>query len=292
MTSGDKTFTKLSCSPLSDDDFDFTCYDKDDLEKLKETYNQRHKDDPIKSTDPKIIWNTLRDKYHNVCSSEACWLRREFVPSDLGKQLLESFAPQHPDSWNKNDRTWLSSSDIQVVMKQYEKRYTCFEFIGPSPIDYYKEDSYQGGKRVWPELYDFNVENHIKSNKFKVGIVFNLDDHTEGGSHWVALFLNLRKKVLYYFDSVKTSPDNPVPFEIKKLVKCIQTQCSKLGIDIDYYNNDKVVHQRKDTECGVYCLFFIINMLEDKISWNDLMTERIKDDDMHTFRGMYFNSEI
>ena len=31
----DKNFEKLSCSPLSDNDFDFTCYDKDDLEKLK-----------------------------------------------------------------------------------------------------------------------------------------------------------------------------------------------------------------------------------------------------------------
>lgn len=287
-----ETFKKLSCSPLSDKDFDFTCYDKDDLEKLKETYNKRHRDDPIKSEDPKTIWDTLRDKYHNVCNTESCWLRREFMPSQLGKQLVESFAPEHPESWNKNDHTWLSSSDIQKVMKQFEKRYKCFEFIGPSPIDFYKTDSYDEGKRVWPELYDFNVDKNIRNNKFKIGIIFNLDEHTESGSHWVALFLNLRKKKLYFFDSVKTSSTNKEPPEIKKLVKCIVTQGEKLNIKIDYELNDKIVHQRKNTECGVYCLFFIINMLQETLTWEAIMSKRITDNDVHKYRKTYFNNNV
>ena len=286
-------FEKLSCSPLSDNDFDFTCYDKDDLNKLKDAYNKRHKDDPIKTNNPKEIWEFLRYKYHNVCNKESCWLRREFIPNKLGRELINSFAPTHPPSWLKNDRTWLSSSDIQDVMKQYERKYKCFEFIGPSPIDYYEKDSYSGNTEyVWPELVNFKLEDKIKHGKYKIGIIFNLDKHNQGGSHWVAMYLNLRNQYLYYFDSVKTTRDNPIPSEITKLVKCILKQGQNLNLSIHYDYNDKIVHQRKNTECGMYCLFFIITMLKEKQTWEQFLSKRLSDDEVHKCRNDYFNTSV
>ena len=48
-------------------------------------------------------------------------------------------------------------------MKQYEKVYPCFEFMGPSPIDFDKRKMY--GECVWEELCHFNLEDQIKKKK-------------------------------------------------------------------------------------------------------------------------------
>ena len=35
----------------------------------------------------------------------------------------------------KNKYTWLSTTDINAVMKQYERMYDNFAFFGPVPVD-------------------------------------------------------------------------------------------------------------------------------------------------------------
>jgi hypothetical protein len=286
----DNNFQKLSCSPENDNNFNFSCYDKNDLIKLKNAYNKRHKDDSIKTDDPKKIWETLRDRYHNVCNKESCWLRQNFISNKLGRELINSFAPKHPSTWNKNNRTWLSSNDINIVMKQYENNYECFEFIGPSPIDF---DTYdENNKCIWPELCNFNINDKIKKRKFKIGIIFNLDKHNQPGSHWVSVFINLKTNNIYYFDSVKSNNQNPIPPEILRFVKKIQKQGQDNNIEINFQYNNKVGHQMKNTECGMYSLYFIINMLKDTKTWSNFMNNRISDDNVHKFRKIYFNGEL
>jgi len=51
-----------------------------------------------------------------------------------------------------------------------------------------------------------------------------------------------------------------------------------------------VEHQYKNTECGIYSLFFIIHLLEDKLTSTYFKTHKLKDEYMHTFRKKYFNS--
>ena len=62
-------------------------------------------------------------------------------------------------------------------MKQYEKTYKCFEFIGPSPIDYDKHIAY--GECVWEELCEFSLAKTISEGTTKIGIIFNLDPHNK-----------------------------------------------------------------------------------------------------------------
>ena len=147
---GNKRHTKLQCSPKAKgDDNKFTCYTSYDLQKLKKSWNIRHSDDLITSDEPKEIWTILKDRLHNVCNKESCWLRQNFVSSAIGTELLNSFSPQQPKSWKKEPYEWLTTTDIQNVMKQYEDAYDDFEFIGPSPIDY---DKNVNNQCVWPEL--------------------------------------------------------------------------------------------------------------------------------------------
>ena len=46
-------FKKAQCAPKENDELNkFTCYSKDDLIKMKDLWNARHRDMPISDTDP------------------------------------------------------------------------------------------------------------------------------------------------------------------------------------------------------------------------------------------------
>ena len=48
----------------------------------------------------------------------------------------------------------------------------------------------------------FDLKDYLKEGKNKIGIVFNMDPHYKSGSHWISLFINVKKKVIFFFDSV------------------------------------------------------------------------------------------
>jgi hypothetical protein len=63
------------------------------------------------------------------------------------------------------------------------------------------------------------------------------------------------------------------------------------GIDFQYIENKKH-HQKKPTECGVYSLFMIINLLKETKKPDDFITNTFPDEEIQKFRGQYFNSEL
>jgi len=225
-----------------------------------------------------------------VCNKESCWLRQQ---KDFGKitedaELTDSFAPVSPKSWEKNPNEWLSSLDIIKVMKQYEKAYKCFDFIGPSPIDFDSKKMF--GKCVWEELCNFSLAEQIKNKKTKIGVIFNTDPHTERGEHWLSLFINIKKGEIFFFDSVG---DEASP-EIMAFVNRVIKQGKKLNPSINFVfdSNAGVEHQYGGTECGIYSIYFIVHMLEDKITDYYLKHHIIKDHYMEQFRDVYFNDSL
>ena len=278
---------KLRCSPSIGGNSDkYTCYTLEDLTKLKKSWNIRHDDDLILSSEPKQIWNSLKERLNNVCNKESCWLRQNFVSSRLGNELLNSFAPQQPVSWKKNPYEWLTTTDIQKVMKQYEDAYDDFEFIGPSPIDY---DTNVNNACVWPELCDFNIEEKILNGKKNIGIIFNLDTYNEPGSHWVALYISLNTHEIYYFDSTKIYK-REIPKHILKFVDSLNSDAeSNFNFKFDFVYNNKIEHQKQNTECGIYCIYFITQILTNKKIWKDFIDSRIPDAEMKKFRNIFFN---
>ena len=279
-----KVFKKLNCSPENKDKV-YTCYSDNDLKKLKTMWNKRHPDNPITSTDSKEIWQQLKNYYSSICNKESCWVRQMTKNTKMEKELLDAFAPESPKDWEKNPNEWLSSIDILKVMNQYEKKYKCFDFLGPSPIDYDSQRLYN--ECVWEELCHFNLENHIKKGHTKLGVIFNLDPHYKGGSHWVSLFINIKKKMIFYFDS----SGETCPVQIKKFIDMVIKQGQKLPnkIEFNFDENHPVEHQYGNTECGIYSIFFIIHMLEDKITGHYLKTHVLKDKYIEKFRKIYYN---
>ena len=277
-------FKKLNCSPENKHK-EYTCYSDSDLDKLKEMWNIRHPDQPIITSDSKQIWQQLKEYYAYVCNKETCWVRQMTKNTKMEKELLDAFAPESPAEWNKNPNEWLSSIDILKVMNQYEKKYKCFDFLGPSPIDYDTHKLY--GECVWEELCHFNLAEQIKKGHTKFGVIFNLDPHYKGGSHWVSLFINVKKKLIFYFDSAGEA----IPEQIKKFVDNVIVQGNKLSVPINFKfdQNHPVEHQYGNTECGIYSLFFIVHMLEDKITGHYLKTHMLKDEYMEQFRNVFYN---
>jgi len=284
-----KHFKKINCSPTNKKSINhFTCYDDNDLQELKKIWNARHPDALIKTNNSKEIWNKLKDYYSNICNKESCWINQMVKNPKLKNDLLNSFAPKSPDKWKKNPNEWLSSIDIIKVMNQYEKKYKNFDFLGPSPIDY---DTHEiSGKCVWEELCHFELENHIKKGFNKIGVIFNTDPHNKGGEHWISLFIDIENKYIYFFDSV----GNKIPKRIMKFVNKVIQQGKKMNnsINFTFDQNYPVEHQKGNTECGMYSLFFIINMLEKKINGKYLKTHKLNDKFVEKFRKIYYNEEL
>ena len=284
-----KHFVKLNCSPknknTNKNKNKNTCYSDSDLYKLKDMWNARHPDRPIKTKNTKQIWILLKEYYATICNKESCWVRQMTKNSKQEQELLDAFAPESPKEWEKNPNEWLSSIDILQVMNQYEKKYKCFDFLGPSPIDYDTHKLY--GKCVWEELCHFNLAKHLQKKHNKIGVIFNLDPHYKGGSHWVSLFINIKNKTIFFFDST----GEQIPPQIKKFVNTVIEQGKQLPTPINFKfdQNYPVEHQYGNTECGIYSIFFIIHMLEDKITGHYLKTNILKDEYIENFRKVYYN---
>ena len=64
-----------------------------------------------------------------------------------------------PVEWKTNPTAWLSTIDINKVMKQYEKN-SDFVFLGAVPIDF--DYDFGIGTCVSNELCNLDVENMVK----------------------------------------------------------------------------------------------------------------------------------
>ena len=273
---------KNICSPLVSKEkvVDGTCIPEKDIKQIKDTWNA-HSSQKISAVSPTDIWKEMYAK--SSCQDDLCVLSKPEV-SKIKKTMIDYYAPKQPDTWKKNPTEWLTNIEILEKMKQYEKAYKCFKFIGPTPIDF---DTVVDGKCVENSLCHFDLKKHIDNGIKKIGIIFNTDPHDKGGEHWISLFINIKNKFIFFFDSA----GNKIPNEIKLLVNKITEQGKKLNPPINFAYDDTYphVHQQSNTECGMYSLYFIINMLEDKLTREFLKTKVIPDEMMINYRKLYFN---
>ena len=170
------------------------------------------------------------------------------------KLIKEYLRPKMPESWKSDPDKWLNSNDISYVMEQYEDAYPNFEFMGPHPIDFAAPDPYtKDGKCLINEMCEIRVTNALSQGTESIGVIYNLDPHFKGGSHWVAVYIDLKNHKTYYFDSYAIEP----PKQIATFMKWLTTQDSAMKL---FYNGNRF--QRGGSECGMYSMYFILRMLE------------------------------
>lgn len=261
-----------------------TCYPDNSLLKMKEFWNLSYPTNKIKSSSAGGIWKQLSHKMNNTCEKENCWLEQPFMRGKIDKEMYDLFAPKQPKSWKKQPNEWLTNVDIENVLKQYEKKYKCFKFLGPFPIDF---DTSLGMSCVSDEMCKFDLKYYINKKKHKIGFVFNTDTHDKDGEHWISLFINIKTGEIFFFDSA----GDKIKPQIQDFVYRVIQQGKQItpSIHFKFDENAPFTHQRSTTECGMYSLYFLINMLQDKINKKTLKTTRIPDSKMLEYRNIYFN---
>ena len=266
------------CAPNINTDNHYTCFTQSELEEIAKSFNNFIKVNDLCSKDtclPKIpinissnkrkLWKSIYNRLSAFCKYEYCWIDLNFIniipDNDLQEKLkFFTFKPKT----TKTNYSWLSNYDINHVMKQYEKYDRSFKFLGSFPSDF-------------QELYD--VDYNALLDYRMVSIVLNLDNHKQSGSHWVSLVIDNNENTIEYFDSVGDKPSGKIRNFVSKLRNEIFPGY--------YYKSNKVEHQKLNTECGVYSMYFILQRLLG-YTFEEINKKRIKDKDMNKLRKYLF----
>lgn len=271
-----KNFSEFKCGPNLEFD-NGSCYPLELLILMAEAHNKDNKIDQIDLTPnsdlvqfKRYLLLEFNKKYGK---NQQKWSSQSFVKylSSENKNQLQNdiFRPEGPQG--KFD--WLSSIDINNVMKQYESKYPDFEFLGSVPIDF---------ESLTPHR-DTPFYNLIKPESTRIGLILNLDTHDKSGSHWVSLFADLIKGEIYFSDSTGTEPVIEVTNFMNKIEKYM---ISKHVNKIDKRFN-KYEHQKGNSECGVYSINFIIRLLKGK-TFDHITKKRLTDEKVNKCRMIYF----
>lgn len=265
----------------------FSCFSKKSLIKLTKAYNKHNNENLNLSLSTDLLWQNLNKHLKQICENDLCWLDQDFVKQNLNNNdFLDEFRPQKPKEWYQNPNAWLSTLDIDNVMNQYQQKFKKFKYLGTVPMDFDKKSF--TGSCVVSDICKFNLENEYKNGFNKFGVVFNLDKSHQSGSHWVCMFVDLKLEKIYYWDSYGMAPSK----EVLDLGKKIEKQALKLNKKMKLYINN-YRHQFGNSECGIYCLWFLIRLLESKNSfktYNQIIKKKVKDSIMQKNRDVLFVS--
>ena len=260
----------MNCAPHRKGDT--TCYTKEQLVKMAKILNKKE-GAKIKFTGSKEeLWNAIRMHLFDEFDYEWEWMDNKSIRELNDREIkYETFKPPMPTAWLKNKFTWLNTTDILNVMRQYEKLYREFKFFGPVPVDCPKD--------IYCELTNIDLGKMNRKGVNMVGVIFNLDKHNESGSHWVGLFANMQDNSIIYYDST----GNPPPDYIKYFIGMLKRQM-RSGVVIDW---NKKKHQFGGSECGVYSMNFIIESIKgNKLS--EIEKKTISDYSVNVLRNYFY----
>ena len=265
------TFENGSCIPLNL------------LVKMAIAYNKKNKENSISLFDTleelspdkykTYLLFEFQKRFKNTNHSE--WVNNKIfdnIPKEDKEYLQTSvFRPEGP----QGQFQWLSTLDINKTLVQYENKYPDFAFLGAVPIDFNELDYYPFKKMNFNELR--------KEGKNKLGVIFNLDEHYKGGSHWVSLFSDLEKGQVYFSDSYGKKPEKRINHFIDRIKNYLET-CNIDNLDI---RHNPTQHQKGNSECGVYSINFILRLLKGK-TFDHLTRKRLTDEKVNKCRFRYF----
>ena len=205
-----------------------------------------------------------------------------YAGSALGsdkEEFKNSFRPLMPKKWVNDYNEWLSTCEIEDCLNQYMSSDDTFYFYGAVPIDFKKCSV--------SNLCKFDIKKHLDKGQTKIGIVFNTDPSTKDGQHWISMYMDFGKHnsdrdSIYYFDSYGVKP----PKQIVELIDKVKAQSKKIDRKCYYFYNDHS-YQKANSQCGMYAIHFIKQMLEG-ISFSDYLKTKLNDKRMISLRNEYF----
>lgn len=240
---------------------------EDDENSFRETGGGTHEKD-VKMH----LWSELYNRFSKYCGeNEGCWLDSIEFSKHLKKKYpdlyktIQFFTLKPKGLKGKND--WLSTTEIDYVLQQYEDQFPDFKYIGCFPSDYYKLN---------PNKFPTKILMQYRY----AGLVFNLDESHQRGSHWIAVFIERDPVkghlIVEYFDPTGDAPNK----NLSNFLDHPEFQ------DADVFEST-FKHQKGDNECGMYSMHYIMERLKGR-SLVDINESRITDKQMNEFRKFVF----
>lgn len=270
-----------------------SCIELSILVKMAEAYNKENDEKEgsillsknLETLNPrkykKYLVSEFNKRMGNKCTTQKCWSEQKFIKV-MEKQAREelqnyTFRPDGPSGRFE----WLNTVNIKQVMGQYEKKYPNFKFLGAVPIDFDDFDDF--------EIRNLDYKKLVNSGKTKFGIVFNLDEHDESGSHWVAMYSDFEKGEVFFFDSYGTKPEKRIRKLMRRHSEFIQKNLGRQIARADYNDYNQIRHQYEGSECGVYSINFILRMARGD-TFDDVCKSKIPDKKINKCRNLYFGN--
>lgn len=241
----------------------FSCFTLKELKDIAISINKTERFEPIAISSKKsILYNRIKTTLKDVCDTDTCWLKQSFIENieKDKREKLKYFTYKPFFITDGNKYKWLSQSNINNVVRQLVYKKKNIIFLGAHPSDIHL-------------LYKLDYDKMKVSDK--TFIVFNTDGHDKPGKHWVSVCIDNKKKLVEFFDSTGGKPNN----NIKKFMEKFK----------DYQRvYSKTEHQVKDSECGMYSIYYIILKLKN-YSLDMINKKIIKDRYMNDSRKCVFN---
>jgi len=281
---------------------DGSCFNKNELHIITKAVNSKsNPEDHIDiNQSKKELVEDLSNKFkeEHGCDDQKCWIDQKVIKKTSNEDILKyTFRPDGPNGKTE----WLSTTHINDVIEQYDNLVKDFKYLGTVPYDF--EDL----KELVIRDLDFRKLQDKGINK--LGMVINLDYHYQSGSHWVALYTDLEKNQIYYFDSFAKKPRKKIKNFINRITKYLYKNKFNTKLDINKtlksledgkiskevenlskldirYNN--IQHQFKNSECGVYSINFIIRLAQGE-TFDHIINNITRDDEMNECRNVYFH---
>lgn len=209
----------------------------------------------------------------------------------LRRKIKDAYRPVAPESWsNSKSSKWLSSDDIEIVMRQYETSRPDFKFIGVSPIDFADRPISMGGRCVSPEMCALDVPSLVRGGRTAhLGVVLNMDKHDSSGSHWVGIYIGLSPRSpnygVFYYDSVATPPNKRVTVWMRGIAKIMRGLNTTAVFQVAH---NKVRRQFGQSECGIFAMMFLIHCMHQVSGFKEICQVLGGDDVMKVMRTVLF----
>lgn len=246
------------------------------------------------NSDDSAIVEDIKQKL-NCGDSESCVLNNpDFVKfvekkdSDLVKHtLINNFKTKGP----RDSTKLLSNFNIDDTLFRWSREFRDFFPCSFSMIDFYKVSSEFGTidiSKVFSgkESYRDPLDGSLHGGPFRTfACVINTDVSYGRGKHWVCMFADHRgeKCTIEYFNSSGNPPNEDVTKWMEKQRSNMLKICDK----VDTITVTNIVHQKSNTECGMYVLYYIRSRL-DGIPFIYFLTKRIDDSIVTEFRKHVF----
>lgn len=235
--------------------------------------------------DDNQLLKALKSATHTKTEEDV--LQSSLVKKKIGSKKAEDLYKAHFKQSAPLDNSWLSNSHTDGILKQLMLEFPKKKFFAmPFQMIDFNEHNMHGKKDE--NLGTIDLVEKIKQGYLTFGVIINTDPHNRGGSHWFALYFELKNNEfsLEYYNSAGQNPAPSIQEFLERTASDIKTRLH-LPVRIVIH---RVRHQQDSYNCGLFALYYIISRLSGvSPAWfqkNSISTEK-----MNNFRKYLFTDK-